>query len=107
MDICIPKGWHNVRQYHRASIGKSGSQVSINDGPIARTSRDGAIPTDATTSLTYHSRRVAHGAADKNIVVEIPDRRLARGRRATGDLVSQQQYFYRQRLWADSSFSDR
>jgi hypothetical protein len=45
------KRWHTLFVgITEASIGSSGSQVSINDGLITRTSRDGAIPTDAHVS---------------------------------------------------------
>ena len=41
-----------------ASIGSSGSQVSINDGLIARTSRDGTIPSECARQSPITQGRV-------------------------------------------------
>jgi hypothetical protein len=60
MDICVPKGWHNVRQYHGGQHRIIRFPGIHNDDLIARTSRDGTIPSECarqSPSLKEESAR--------------------------------------------------
>jgi hypothetical protein len=63
MDICVPKGWHNVGQYHGGQHRIIRFPGIHNDGLIARTSRDGTSQVNAHVShlsLKEESARKRH-----------------------------------------------